>query len=92
MLAAVLIAGCANQPPAGPQSVGLSLVAPTDAATVNVRSVTVSGRVTPTDAHVRVAGGPGRSQRQTEPALYNEASRLDIPDCGGILDTGLHGP
>jgi hypothetical protein len=56
MLSAVLIAGCAAKSPAGPQSVDLSLVAPTDGAIVNVRSVTVLGHVEPASARVRPAG------------------------------------
>lgn len=63
MLSAVLIAGCAAKSPAGPQAVDLSLVAPTDGAIVNVRSVTVLGHVEPASARVKVAGRPAEVKR-----------------------------
>ncbi len=40
----------------GPRRVSLSLVAPTDGATVHVRSIVVFGHVTPADARVLVGG------------------------------------
>jgi Glucodextranase, domain B len=63
MVAGVLAAGCGAQTPVGPPTVDLSLVAPTDGATVNVRSVTVLGHVDPASAHVKVAGRPVAVQK-----------------------------
>ena len=55
-LACVALAGCGSSAPSGPPQVTLLLTAPTSGATVGVRTVIVSGSVTPAHAVVRVAG------------------------------------
>lgn len=59
MLATLLAAtasGCAVDTPTGPPHVNLSLIAPTDGATVFVRRIVVFGHVDPSQAQVLVAG------------------------------------
>jgi hypothetical protein len=63
-LAAVLaLAGCGTARSAGPPRVTVTLSAPTNGATVGVRTVFVAGTVTPTHAQVRIAGRRVRVRR-----------------------------
>lgn len=52
---ALTLAGC-GAGGTGPQAINLSLIAPTDGATVNVRTILVLGHVSPGNARVLVAG------------------------------------
>lgn len=72
-LACLACAGCATSEPAGPPQVTLSLTAPTSGATVGVRTVFVSGTVSPAHAVVRVAGKRVRVHRGS----FRHAIRLD---------------
>lgn len=53
---ALILAGCGAATPAGPPATALSVLAPTDGATVGVHRIDVTGRVAPAGAVVRVSG------------------------------------
>jgi hypothetical protein len=73
-LIALATAGCGTGATTPPH-IDLSLVAPTDGATVYVRSVTVFGHVDPGDARVLVAGRWARVHR----GVFRMRLRLPLP-------------
>jgi hypothetical protein len=55
----IVAAGCqSSSVPRAPQAVSVTLTAPTDGATVSVRSIEVVGQVQPSTAKVNIAGRP----------------------------------
>jgi hypothetical protein len=56
--AALCIAGCGGSTAPGKRAVALSILAPTNGATIGVRDIVVSGTVTPASAAVTVGGEP----------------------------------
>jgi hypothetical protein len=92
-LVAATASGCAANTPIGPTHVNLSLVAPTDGATVFVRQIVVFGHVNPSHARVLVAGRQATVHKGTfrvRMQLPRSVNRIGIvATANGYLSTSL---